>query len=75
MALVSDFLDAGAGSVLLSLWPLGEANAASFATEFYRNLEREPDIESALTMTRRLRVESGAATNLDSWAGFQLFIR
>jgi CHAT domain-containing protein/tetratricopeptide (TPR) repeat protein len=75
MALVSDFLDAGAASVLLSLWPLGEANAASFATEFYRNLEREPDIESAFTMTRRSRIESGAATNLDSWAGFQLFIR
>jgi hypothetical protein len=54
---------------------LGEANAASFATEFYRNLEREPDIESAFTMTRRLRIESGTATNLESWAGFQLFIR
>jgi len=75
MALVSDFLDAGAASVVLSLWPAGEANAASFATEFYTNLEQEPDIENAFTRTRRLRFESGAATNLDSWAGFQLFIR
>jgi CHAT domain-containing protein len=75
MPLVSDFLDAGAGSVLASLWPVGEAEAASFAGAFYRNLGQQPDIRSAFTATRRSFIVSGAATNFETWAGFQLFIR
>ena len=75
MPMVAEFLDAGAASVLVSLWPVAEADAASFATDFYRHIGQEPDIESAFAVTRQSRIASGAATNLESWAGFQLFIR
>jgi CHAT domain-containing protein/tetratricopeptide (TPR) repeat protein len=75
MPMVAEFLDAGAASVLVSLWPVAEADAASFATDFYRHIGQEPDIESAFAVTRQSRIASAGATNLESWAGFQLFIR
>jgi CHAT domain-containing protein/tetratricopeptide (TPR) repeat protein len=74
-ALVSDFLDRGAASVIVSLWPVAEADGAAFWSDFYRNLGRESDIERALAATRRSLMESGALLNFERWAGFQLFIR
>jgi CHAT domain-containing protein len=73
--LVSDFLAAGAGAVLYSLWPAGENVTAEFAREFYGHLESDPDIASAFTAARKAAIEAGGETNLSTWAGFQLFIR
>jgi CHAT domain-containing protein/tetratricopeptide (TPR) repeat protein len=75
MPLVSDFLAAGAGAVLYSLWPAGEEVAAEFARAFYGRLESDPDIASAFMAARRAAIEAGGETNLSAWAGFQLFIR
>ncbi len=74
-ALVSDFLDAGAASVIVSLWPVEEADGAAFWTDFYRNLERDPDIRRAFAATRQSLMDSGASANFERWAGFLLFIR
>jgi CHAT domain-containing protein len=74
-ALVSDFLDAGAASVIASLWPGEEVDGAAFWVDFYRNLEREPDIRRAFAATRRSLMGSEASLNFERWAGFQLFIR
>jgi CHAT domain-containing protein len=73
--LVSDFLDAGVGAVLYSLWPAGQDVAAEFARELYGRLETEPDIANAFMATRKAGIEAGGETNLSAWAGFQLFIR
>jgi CHAT domain-containing protein len=73
--LVSDFLDAGAGAVLYSLWPTGEELAAEFAGALYDRLQADPDIAGAFIAARRAAIATGGETNLSAWAGFQLFIR
>ncbi len=75
LGLVSDFLDAGAGSVLASMWPGGDAGTAAFMDEFYGNLGPDLDVSKALSRARRERMESANEGNFRSWAGFQLHIR
>jgi hypothetical protein len=79
LPLVSDFLDAGVGAVLYSLWPVGETEAAAFADEFYARLDSDPDIVRALADIRQAAFDSdrpaNSVPNLAEWAGFQLFIR
>jgi CHAT domain-containing protein len=73
--LVSDFLDAGAGAVLYSLWPTGEDVATEFSGALYDRLQADPDIAGAFVAARRAAIATGGETNLSAWAGFQLFIR
>jgi CHAT domain-containing protein len=75
LAVVADFLEAGAAAVLVSVWPADEKVNADFATDLYGRLKSDPDIERAFIETRRARIRAEVQTNLDSWAGFQLFIR
>jgi CHAT domain-containing protein len=75
IGLVSDLQAAGAGLVLATVWPAGDAETARFMSDFYSALEREADVSEALFQTRKARIASKTETNLRSWAGFQLFIR
>ena len=75
LPVVTDFMDAGAAAVLVSLWPVGDTEGASFAADLYRNIGEAPDIEAAFAATRQTRIGGSPATNLEAWAGFQLFIR
>jgi CHAT domain-containing protein len=79
LPLVSDFLDAGVGAVLYSLWPVGETEAAAFADEFYARLDSDPDIVRALADIRQAAFDpdrpANSVPNSAEWAGFQLFIR
>jgi len=75
LAFVADFLHVGAAAVLVSYRPAGERVNAGFAADLYRQLKSDPDIESAVAGVKRSRIEGDTGTNLQSWAGFQLFIR
>jgi CHAT domain-containing protein len=75
LGFVSDFLEAGAGNVIASVWSGGDIETAAFMREFYADLESTGDIAKALSRTRMRRMESGDEANFKSWAGFQLFIR
>jgi CHAT domain-containing protein/tetratricopeptide (TPR) repeat protein len=75
LGFVSDFLEAGAGNVIASVWSGGDIETAAFMREFYADLESTGDVAKALSRTRMRRIESGDEANFKSWAGFQLFIR
>jgi len=75
LAFVADFLEAGSGAVLISLWPPGERVSADFSGELYHGLLGNPDMVEVLAATKRARIAANPRTNLLSWAGFQLFIR
>jgi CHAT domain-containing protein len=75
LGFVSDILEAGAANVLASLWPTADSETAVFMREFYRTLDSDPDLVEALSGIRKSRMKSGGEANLDSWAGFQLYIR
>jgi CHAT domain-containing protein len=75
LGFVSDFLEAGAGNVVASVWSGGDIETAAFMREFYADLEATGDIAKALSRTRMRQMESGEEANFKSWAGFQLFIR
>jgi CHAT domain-containing protein/tetratricopeptide (TPR) repeat protein len=75
MGFISEFLDAGVDNVVASLWTYGDAEAAAFMGEFYRELESTRDVAEALLLTRMRRMDSNDEANFRSWAGFQLYIR
>lgn len=64
------FLDAGAASVIGSLWPLRDADAQRFFALFYAHVARGERLDSALTATRRELEASGAP--MEAWAGVVL---
>ncbi len=75
LGFISDFHDAGAGSVIAAIWPAGDHETAAFMSDFYRRLESGQDIAGALFRSRQSRISPNNVTNFASWAGFQLFIR
>jgi CHAT domain-containing protein len=72
---VSEFCEAGAAAVVASLWSVPPTVVTGFMRDFYGELETNPDIAQALWRTRRSRIDADTATDLATWAGFQLFIR
>jgi len=72
---ISDLLDAGAGSVVSSLWPLDDESRAKFIAVFYRNLAANPDVAEALYRAKQEWFQPGKSANASIWAGFQLFMR
>jgi CHAT domain-containing protein len=75
LGFVSDFLQNGAASVLVSLQSGSDAETALFMTEFYRELAGLQNVSEALARTRMRRMKSATDDNFMSWAGFQLYIR
>jgi CHAT domain-containing protein len=72
--LVRDFLDANAGSVLASLWSVGDARAAGFMQRFYGNLENNPDVSQSLSDTKMSYLKTGKPASAQLWAAFQVFV-
>ena len=75
LGFVSDLMDQGVQSVIVSAWHADDAELAAFMEQLYENLERTSDISAALKQTRLKQVSSGGAMKFGTWAGFQLHIR
>ncbi len=70
MGLAQAFFVGGARTVVGSLWPLQDSEAAVFFEAFYRHLARGVSTGTALAAAQRERIEAGAADS--SWAGIIL---
>jgi CHAT domain-containing protein len=73
MNLSRAFLGAGSRSVLASLWPVSDAGAVEFMTQFYQGLLRErlrPD--AALAFAQAKLAKSERFSEPFFWAGFVL---
>jgi len=66
-----EFLQAGADSVIISLWSVGDAQASRFFTAFYQALLSGSTVADALYQTKRSFIEDSG--NAGVWAAFQLF--
>jgi CHAT domain-containing protein/tetratricopeptide (TPR) repeat protein len=67
MSLARAFLVGGARSVVGSLWPLRDDEAAAFFEEFYRQLGSGRSVAEAIRGARVERSAAGAAT--EAWSG------
>ncbi|NNE42866.1 MAG: CHAT domain-containing protein, partial [Gemmatimonadetes bacterium] len=71
--LTRGFLQAGARSLMSSLWRIGDRETSEFMTAFYRDLRKTGVVEQALRRTAlRLRQEGA---HVADWAAFQLVLR
>ena len=75
LGFVSDLMDQGVRSVIVSAWHADDTEVAAFMEQFYENLGRTSDISAALKQTRLEQVSRGEDMKFGSWAGFQLHIR
>jgi len=67
MSLARAFFQAGAHTVVASLWRLRDDEAADFFDRFYRHLGRGASVAAALQAAQRELIASGAPTA--AWAG------
>ncbi len=70
---IKEFLHAGAGSVVASLWQVGDLRAAQFMRRFYQELTANPNVSEALSATKRSYLADNGTRDGDIWAAFQLF--
>lgn len=70
---VREFLHAGAGSVIASLWTVGDQQAAEFWRRFYAALVVTPDVGEALYQTRKSYLAESPGAESGVWAAFQMF--
>ena len=68
---ISSLLDAGANTVIATLWPVSPESRTRFVRDFYNRLGEDEDIMSAMTGAKRDSMRAGENTD---WAGFQLFL-
>ncbi len=69
-SLARAFLEAGAGAVLASLWPLEDAEAATLFSDLYRQLGRGVSVAEALRRAQASAAETGRSSA--SWAGLTI---
>jgi CHAT domain-containing protein len=67
VGLARAFFEAGARSVVASLWPMRDDEAAALAGPFYRHLSRGETVGAAMAAARRERMRAGASPA--EWAG------
>ena len=72
VGLMQAFLQAGAGSVLASLWPVEDRATARLMQEFYRRLAAGGTPESALRGAQRAVSATPGTSHPFYWAGFVL---
>lgn len=68
MSLARAFFQAGARTVVATLWPVRDADAEALFERFYHHLARGETVASALRSARRDRIAAGAPPS--AWAGF-----
>jgi CHAT domain-containing protein len=67
------FLQAGADSVISTLWPVDDMDSLLIMQAFYRHLVNGEDVASALALAKRdMLTKLGGADSPSSWAGFVL---
>ncbi|MFC1778366.1 CHAT domain-containing protein, partial [Pseudomonadota bacterium] len=71
--LISDFIDAGAHSVIARSWTSRGGIGESFISDFYRQLGISGNISAALANAKRDYLKSNRANGLYDWAGYQLY--
>lgn len=74
LGFVPEFLHAGAGAVIASLWPVSDRDTRVFMAEFYRRLMAGEDIPGALAATKRLAMPKRRSQASVAWAAFQLYL-
>lgn len=67
MGLARAFFQAGAHTVVASLWPLRDDHGAALFDRFYHHLGRGLSVSAALQAAQRDRLDDGAPT--EAWAG------
>ncbi len=72
---VSDFITAGAGSVVVNFWAGDAESDEGFITDFYRALQASGDIAESLRESRLRYLKNHRTNGLYDWAGYQLYIR
>ncbi len=72
--LVSDFIAADAGAVIVNFWPGDAGSNETFMTDFYRKLKASGAIAESLHEARLEYMQRSRADGLYDWAGYQLFI-
>ena len=71
---VAEFLQAGAGSVITSLWPVGDTSASRFMTTFYQSIQEGLPVGDALYQTKRKFIGPESQLQAGAWASFQLYL-
>jgi hypothetical protein len=75
LGFVTEFLQAGAGSVVASLWPVPDQGTGRFMSRFYARLLAGESTAQALAYAKRQGLaETPAGAGLD-WVAFQLYTR
>jgi CHAT domain-containing protein len=72
---VSDFIVAGAGSVVVNFWSGDDESDEGFITDFYRTLQASGDTAQSLRESRLRYMKNNRTNGLHDWAGYQLYIR
>jgi CHAT domain-containing protein len=70
IGLSRSFISAGVPSVIVSLWSVPDAPTASLMTEFYQNLQKNPDKAQALRQAMLTTLKQHP--NPKNWAAFTL---
>jgi CHAT domain-containing protein len=72
---INEFLYAGAGAVMASLWNVGDLQAARFMQRFYQQLISTRNASAALFATKQTYLAQNENPDNEAWAAFQLFTR
>ena len=75
LGLVTDFLDAGAHSVIADFWASGGKTDLALITDFYSRLGTQGNIAVSLAGAKRQSLKINRENGLFDWAGYQLFVR
>jgi len=73
--LVSDFISAGAHSLVVNFWAANTESDARFINDFYRALQDSGNISESLRRSRLQYLKNSRGNSLYDWAGYQLYIR
>lgn len=71
-SLSRDFLQAGAQTVIKSLWAVNEASTAELMIDFHKNLHKGHTASMALTLAKRTLKQNPKYSHPYYWAGFVL---
>jgi len=74
LGFVSAFLESGAGAVVATLWPVGDAFATDFVLAFYAALLDGKNTPQALAEAKRRMIAEAAASGLPAWPAFQIYV-
>lgn len=74
LGFVTGFLQAGADSVVASLWPVADAGTKKLMLDFYQEISNGKSAMSALTIAKRESMNAARTGGVHDWAAFQIFL-